>query len=171
MGYTLSDYNIPLSDLNETILATTVSRAKHEHEQLRQQLQRIYELVCRARSEGDNEKLNASIRLMNEAVRKFLSGWQSHNRWERSELFPYVSCYLGLEPDLFASIDKEYGLADKYMNTYLAIASESQKQVQPEVVQRMTSYLLQAYAVLLNRLAEEEDILIAATDRSNKYDY
>ena len=170
MSYTLTENRIQRTDQRQAILEVTVVRAKQEHHHIKQQLQHIYSLACMARGEAQIPQLNIVLNRLNEEVRQLLDEWQTHNRWEKTELFPYASQYLGLEPDLFASIEKEYGLAEKSFRAYLQMASNVAVPVQHEEAYRMTSYVLHAYAVLNNRLEEEEEIMTAASDLSTRYE-
>lgn len=171
MSYTVHENKLPPADQCQAILEVTVVRAKQEHHHIKQLLQHIYSLACTARGEAQIPRLNTILLQLSEEVRQLLDELQSHNRWEKTELFPYASQYLDLEPDLFASFEKEYGLAEKCIRAYLQMSSNVAVPIQHEEAYRMTSFILQAYAVLNNRLVEEEDIMKAATDQSNPYDY
>jgi hypothetical protein len=69
-------------------------RAKQEHELLTRELQDIYAMACSVRSDVDVPRLNREIRRLNETVKRFLTEWNTHTRWEEDEFFPYAAWYL-----------------------------------------------------------------------------
>ncbi len=171
MNRTLSDNLIPQPDMRQLMVETGASRAIHEHDQLRQRLQRLYSLACDVRHEDEDAILNDKIRQLYDEVQSLKSEWNEHDRWEKIELFPYASWYLGLEPDLHHSIEQEYGLAGKYLHMFIAQADRLQKPYPRSEATRLASYVLYAYAALVNRLEEEDQIIRSLDDCSNKYDF
>jgi hypothetical protein len=171
MNHTLMNNMIPQPDMRELMLETGASRAIHEHDQLRQRLQRLYRLACDVRHENDDAILNDKLQQLYAEVQALKSEWNEHDRWEKHELFPYASWYLGLEPDLHHSIEQEYGLAGKYLHLFSVQADRLQKPYSRSEATRLASYILYAYAALVNRLEEEDQIIRSLDDRSNKYDF
>lgn len=171
MSHTLFDYTIPPPDMRQLIMETGATRAIQEHNSLRHQLQRLYALACDIRNVSEGPLLNATIRQMYDAVQALMAEWHEHDRWEKIELFPYASWYLGLESDLHASIEHEYSLADKYLHLFVMQADRLHMPLKHSDANRLSSYLLYAYAALINRLEEEEQIIRSLEDHSNKYDF
>lgn len=171
MNYTLSDNMIPPPDMRQLMMDTGASRAILEHDLLRHRLQRLYELACNVRSESEGMVLNERIRQMYDEVQALKAEWHEHDRWEKIELFPYASWYLGLEPDLHDSIEHEYGLADKYLHLFVMQADPLHMPFPRSEANRLASYVFYAYAALINRLEEEEHIIRSLEDRSNQYDF
>lgn len=171
MNHTLSDNMIPPHEIRQLMAETGASRAIHEHDLLRLRLQRLYRLACEVRHENDDTILNDKIRQLYDEVQSLKSEWNEHDRWEKLELFPYASWYLGLEPDLHHSIEQEYGLAAKYLHLFVVQADRLQKPYPRNEATRLASYVLYAYAALVNRLEEEDQIIRSLDDRSNKYDF
>jgi hypothetical protein len=162
----LLDSAIPMADKRLLFL-----EMKQEHELLKQELQEIYSRACAVRSDYDVPRLNRKIRQLNEVVKQFMTEWHAHIEWEEAELFPYVTSYLGEEPDLFALMEQEYELAEQFICAFLQTLDRAVIPVPHDEAYRMASYLLQAYAVMKNRFIEEEEILLELTDHSNRYDF
>ncbi|WP_164472654.1 hemerythrin domain-containing protein [Cohnella candidum] len=170
-SHALLDNALPPADMRQLVLDTAVVRAKQEHDLLKRELQDIYDLACTVRSDMNVPRLNREIRELNENVKRFMAEWNIHVQWEENELFPYASWYLGGEPDLFALMEQEYELAEQFIRAFLHTLDRAVIPVPHDEAYRMASYLLQAYAVLKNRFVEEEEIMSALTDRSNRFDF
>lgn len=152
------------------LLDTGVARARQEHEQLREALLDMYAQVCVIRAGAKSGELDRELRKLRNIVREFMHQWEAHVEWEENELFPYMISIFGEEPDLFAYMEQEYELAEQYMRAFLNALDRSIIPVSQEDAHQMTSYLLQAYAFLVNRFEEEEEIWAALLHRSNRLD-
>lgn len=169
--YAQLEHALPPADVRQLMLDLAVVRAKQEHDLLKEELQDIYARVCTIRRDKDEKRLNIELRHLNDCVQQFMKEWSAHTQWEETELFPYATWYLGAEPDLFTLMEQEYEIAEEFLLAFLHALDRSVFPIQHEEAYRMASYLLQAYAVLRNRFVEEEEIMLALTDRSNKYDF
>lgn len=148
-----------------------VVRAKHEHDLLKEELQDIFAQACKVRNEADDIRRNREIRQLKDSVKHFVKQWSAHAKWEETELFPCAASYWGEEPDCFALMEQEYDLAEQYIRGFLHTVDRAVIPIPLDEARRMTSYLIQAYAVLKNRFCEEEEIIGLLTDRSNVYGY
>ncbi|TVY01971.1 hemerythrin domain-containing protein [Cohnella terricola] len=158
-------------DLRELIIDSTVARAKQEHELLSEELREIYEQACTIRRGQDAKRLNREIRQLGDSVKHFLKHWTAHTQWEDDELFPSAASVLGAEPDLFSLMEHEYELAEQYIQAFTQLLEKAAAPIDQEEARKMTTYLIQAYAVLSNRFREEEEIMLELTDRSNAYGF
>nr|WP_255807517.1 hemerythrin domain-containing protein [Cohnella mopanensis] len=151
---------MPGADIREVRLETCITRAKQEHDLLKEELQDIFEQACIVRSGVDESRLNREIVELNENVKHFMKDWNEHTLWEESELFPYAAWLLGSEPDLYALMEQEYELADRSIREFVQTLERTSLPIGREEACRMTSYLIQAYAILKNRFKEEEEIML-----------
>ncbi|SFA97815.1 hypothetical protein SAMN05216312_102629 [Cohnella sp. OV330] len=152
-------------------LSVAVVRARQEHDALEEELADLYAQVCTVRKDEDIVHLNANVRILNERVKHFMREWSAHIAWEKTELFPYAVWYLETEPDLFTLMEQDYGLAERFIGSFLNTLEQSVLPISPEEAKALSSYLLQAYAFLKNRLNEEEEIIDTLEDHSNVYSY
>lgn len=153
------------------LLSDAVVRARQEHDALEEELADLYAQVCTVRKDDDILHLNDHIRVLNERVKHFMSEWSAHISWEKTELFPYAVWYLETEPDLFTLMEQDYGLAERFISSFLNTLEQSVLPISPDEAKALSSYLLQAYAFLKNRLNEEEEIIETLEDHSNVYSF
>ena len=158
-------------EMRERMLESSVARARQEHEALKDELRSIYDQACVVRNDSEEKRLNREIRQLHDCVKMFMRHWSAHTKWEDSELYPQAASYLGAEPDLFLLMEQEYELADQYLRTFLRALEKVEYPIGQEEARKMTSYLIQAYAVLNNRFREEDEIMLDLTDKSNAYGF
>jgi hypothetical protein len=161
----------PNEEMREWLLESSVARARQEHEALKEELRSIYDQACNVRNDREEKRLNREIRQLHDCVKLFMKHWAAHTQWEDSELYPQAATYLGAEPDLFMLMEQEYELADQYLRTFMRTLEKAEYPIGREEACKMTSYLIQAYAVLNNRFREEDEIMTDLTDRSNAYGF
>lgn len=154
-----------------THLNEAVNRARQEHDALEAELADLYAQACTVRKDEDIVHLNANVRILNERVKHFMTEWSAHIEWEKTELFPYATWYLETEPDLFALMELDYGLAERFIGSFLNTLEQAILPISPEEAKALSSRLLQAYACLKNRLNEEQEIIDTLEDRSNVYSF
>ncbi|WP_372632465.1 hemerythrin domain-containing protein [Cohnella sp.] len=161
----------PNEEMRDWLLESSVARARQEHEALKEELRSIYDQACNVRNDREEKRLNREIRQLHDCVKLFMKHWAAHTKWEDSELYPQAATYLGAEPDLFMLMEQEYELADQYLRTFMRSLEKAEYPIVREEACKMTSYLIQAYAVLNNRFREEDEIMLDLTDRSNAYGF
>ncbi|RKP52971.1 hypothetical protein D7Z26_14600 [Cohnella endophytica] len=157
------------------LLEQAIERAKQERGVLNEELKAIYDQTCAVSNDKDTVSLNRDVELLTECVRHFIRDWSEYKSWEDAELFPHAALYLGVESDSFELMEREYELGERlleacghHLDGSLRVAAT------PENVRAVTSSLLQAYAFLKNRFREEEEMMEALedqTDRSNKFGF
>jgi len=155
--------DIPATDIRDRVLECSINRAKHEHGLLKEELQDIFEQACLVRKGKEESLLNREIIELNEHVKHFMKDWNEHTLWEKSELFPYAAWLLGAEPDLYSLMDHEYELAERSIQAFVQTLEKATFPIKQDEACRMTSYLIQAYAILKNRFQEEEEIMLELT--------
>ncbi|MDG0814373.1 hypothetical protein [Cohnella rhizosphaerae] len=106
-------------------LNEAVNRARQEHDALEAELADLYAQACTVRKDEDVVHLNANVRILNERVKHFMTEWSAHIAWEKTELFPYAAWYLETEPDLFALMELDYGLAERFIGSFFEHAGAS----------------------------------------------
>lgn len=158
-------------DERYTLLSEAVVRARQEHDELEEKLADLYAQVCTVRKDENIFHLNDHVRVLNERVKRFMTEWSAHISWEKTELFPYAVWYLETEPDLFTLMEQDYGLAERFIGSFLNTLEQAVLPISPEEAKALSSYLLQAYAFLKNRLNEEEEIIETLEDHSNVYSF
>lgn len=150
---------------------TAVERAAREHERLQSELQELVRQTCSVRHMQEPSRLHGEFRKLTSQVLQLQEDWQDHTKWVETEFLPYAAWYWGEEPELFAHIDHEYVLAHKMLDRFTEQLGRINGPLDPAEARRLTSYLLQAYAVLKNRMLEEEEIMQQLQDQSNRYDF
>lgn len=168
---TRASHPIAGSDERYTLLSEAVVRARQEHDALEAELADLYAQACTVRKDEDIVHLNANVRILNERVKHFMTEWSAHIEWEKTELFPYATWYLETEPDLFALMELDYGLAERFIGSFLNTLEQAVLPISPEEAKALSSRLLQAYACLKNRLNEEQEIIDTLEDHSNVYSF
>ncbi|QGG55081.1 hypothetical protein [Paenibacillus sp. B01] len=148
-----------------------VERASQEQERLHAELQALVRQTCSVRQAEEPARLSREFRKLTSQVLKLQEDWQAHSRWVETEFLPYVTWYWGEEPDLFALMDHEYELAERCLERFNERLGQAAVPLEPEDARKLTSHLLQAYAILKNRMLEEEELVQQLKDRSNRYDF
>jgi len=74
-------------------------------------------------------------------------------------LLPRAASRLGAEPDLFELMEREYGCAERDFLTCIDVLESSPQPLRAEDAKRLSSCVIQAYAVMNGRLREEEEII------------
>ncbi|QJC50954.1 hypothetical protein HGI30_04845 [Paenibacillus albicereus] len=148
-----------------------VERASREQEKLQSELQALVRQTCSVRHLQEPAVLSREFRKLTSQVLQLQEDWHEHARWVETEFLPYVTWYWGEEPNLFALMDHEYGLADRCLERFHERLGHTAVPLAPEEARKLTSPLLQAYAVLKNRMLEEEELVQQLKDRSNRYDF
>lgn len=158
-------------DERYSLLSDAVVRARQEHDALEEELADLYAQVCTVRKDEDILHLNDHVKVLNERVKHFMTEWSAHIAWEKTDLFPYAVWYLETEPDLFTLMEQDYGLAERFIGSFLKTLEQAVLPISPDEAKALSSYLLQAYAFLKNRLNEEEEIIETLEDHSNVYSF
>lgn len=152
-------------------LNDAIGQVKEQHLRLSAGLQRIYEEICAVRNATNEEAIAQAAQRLRTTVRLFKEQLDAHAAWEESELFPLAKWYFGNDMDVFTLLEQEHELAAHYFEAFLADADPLPRPIGHEEALRLTSYTLQAYALLKNHFNEEEEMLFAFADRSNGFGF
>jgi len=140
-------------------LSESVARARLEHEALKDELRSIYEQARRLRSAEESGASGRELDRLHDSLKLFIRDLHEHVRWEDAELLPRAASRLGAEPDLFELMEREYGCAERDFLTCIDVLESSPQPLRAEDAKRLSSCVIQAYAVMNGRLREEEEII------------
>ncbi|MFC5406143.1 hemerythrin domain-containing protein [Cohnella soli] len=153
------------------VLEEAIVRARQDLETLKEELTALHDKACVVQKDENINRLNQELQQLDETVKLFLRDWYNHNEWEEHELFPYAAWYLGEDPQLFDYMEQDHRMAESNIRAFLQTLNKATTPVSHETAQRMASYLLQASAFLKVKFEEEEDILVALEDHSNRHQF
>ncbi|MCS7460940.1 hemerythrin domain-containing protein [Paenibacillus doosanensis] len=156
----------PLYEFNEA-----VQRLREEHAMLEEGLG---ELCAAAKAIGDEEQTDDWTEPLLELRGKALAFQQelmAHSHWEEEKMFPMVAWYFGEEPDQFPLMEQEHELAEQCIEAFIKAADRIRHAVRRAEAQDMAAYLLQARSILKHHFRQEEEIIAALEDRSNRYGF
>ncbi|MCC3373559.1 hemerythrin domain-containing protein [Cohnella sp. REN36] len=166
-----TDKRLISEDTKLLLLEKAVVRARLDLETLKKELIEVYDKACIVRKDENINRLNQELHELNQTLKHFLRDWCNHNEWEETDLYPYAVWYFGEDPQLFDYMEQDHKMAELYIHAFLQTLNRTTVPVSQKTARRMASYLLQAYAFLKIKFKEEEDILTALEDHSNRFHF
>jgi len=144
---------------SERSLNESVARARREHEILKLELKNLFERARAIRGVSESRTFHRELGQLHDDMKNFLNDLKKHSAWEDAELYPFAVSRLGADPDLYELMVLEYEPAERRILSCLKLLESKDRPACREDAQALSASVIQACAVLNNRLLEEDELM------------
>lgn len=146
------------------VLNSGIEQLREEHISLKHQMS---DFCTTAKALGQDPAVidwRDEVRGLREAVKLFMGEMEQHSVWEDEVLFPKVQEYTGRDMGPVAVMEHEHELAKMNVERFLE-KTGADAPLSGEQAKEAASYLLQAYVILTDHFAKEEEVLFPLAEQ------
>ena len=153
-----------MSDISSE-LCQPLQTLKNEHGPLTVQMEKLYEASIKVGNDSSIDNWVEQIVDLKTNVVAFVQDLEFHSECEEDVLFPMMANYIGREIGPIAVMEYEHEQAKLHLKNFLEKTSDLYSEVNGEEAKGIANLVVQAYLILMEHFAKEENILFPMAEQ------